>query len=192
LAGMRRCRWIAIAGAVGCASYRWLFWAHYDQDLIRNQSQLHADALLVGCLMALLLAEPALRSAAERWSKLWALPALAILLFCVTRAAGLAPLYECVAIAGLLTASMLHPNWTLMRPLSFLPLAWLGTVSYSVYIWQEFFTYLPWDAHLRIILLCVGLPMITLFSYYCIERPSTRLGHRLTRSREFTAKEVRS
>jgi peptidoglycan/LPS O-acetylase OafA/YrhL len=181
LLGMRRCRWIAIAGMIGCASYRWLFWAHYDQDLIRNQTQLHADALLVGCLMALLLAEPNLRSAAERWSRLWALPVLAILIFRVTCSAGLAPLYECIAIACLLTTSTLNPNWIFIRPLSFLPLAWLGTVSYSVYVWQEFFVYLPWDAHLRLILISIGLPVITLFSYYCIERPSMRFGHQLTR-----------
>ena len=182
LAGMRRCRWIAIAGMIGCASYRWLFWAYYDQDLIRNQTQLHADALLVGCLMALLLAEPSLRSAAERWSRVWALPALALLIFRVTCSTGLAPLYECIAIACLLTTSTFHPNWIFIRPLSFAPLAWLDTVSYSVYVWQEFFVYLPWDVHLRLILLTIGLPMITLFSYYCIERPSMRLGHQLTRN----------
>ena len=176
LAGARRCRWIAAAGALACAGYRWLFWAHYNQSLLNLQSQVRADALLVGCLMALLLTEPKIHSAAKRWSKVWALPALATLLYCMARYDRLVPLYECVCIAGLIAATTLHAESVLSYPFSFAPLIWLGTVSYSVYIWQELFM-----AFRNVWLLCFGLPLFALASYYWIERPFTRLGHRLTR-----------
>lgn len=177
-AGKVRCRWIAAAGAVTCACYRRLYWANYDHDVINGRSQVRADALLVGCLLALLLADPRIRAAASQCSKLWALPAIAALLFGIVRCQWLPPLYECVAIAGLIAATVLHPNAFFSRLFAFAPLAWLGTVSYSVYIWQELF--MPFRSPFA---LGIALPLFVLGSYYLIERPFTRLGHRLTRTK---------
>jgi peptidoglycan/LPS O-acetylase OafA/YrhL len=182
LAGARRCLWIAAAGAIGCAVYRWFFWARYDHIVLGFQTQVRADALLVGCLLAMLLANPRIRIAAERWSKYWVLPALAALLFAIARCHWLAPLYESVSIAGLIAATRLHPASFFARPLSFPPLEWIGTVSYSVYIWQALF--MPFDSPWA---LCLLMPATALASYYLIERPATRLGHRLTSSRGLNA-----
>jgi peptidoglycan/LPS O-acetylase OafA/YrhL len=176
-AGARRCRSIAAIGAIACASYRWLFWAHYNRQFYSEQSQVRADALLVGCLLALLLASPRIRSGAMRWSRFWALPAFATLLICVARFQMLAPLCESVSIAGLIAATVLHPESVFARPLSFPPIAWLGTISYSIYIWQELFM-----GSRSLLMLCTVMPLFVLGSYYCIERPSVRLGHRLTRA----------
>jgi peptidoglycan/LPS O-acetylase OafA/YrhL len=175
LAGMRRCRWIAAIGALACAGYRWLSWAHYDHNVINGQSQVRADALLVGCLLAMLLLDPRIRSAIGRWSKFCALPAFAVLLFCIARFQWLPPLYECLSIACLIAATTLHPGSVFARLLSFSPLAWLGTISYSLYLWQELF--MPFRS---LWALCFAMPLFVLASYYLIERPSTRLGHRLT------------
>ena len=177
LAGWRRCRWIALFAALGCAGYRWLFWAKYNQNLLNTQSQVRADALLVGCLLALFLADERLRAGIVRWSKLGALPALAVFLFSIARYHWLAPLSESVSIAVLIAATSLHPAVKWARPLSFHLLAWLGTVSYSVYVWQELFMAFrsPWA-------LCVLMPAFALGSYYFIERPATRYGHRLTKA----------
>jgi peptidoglycan/LPS O-acetylase OafA/YrhL len=128
MAGIRRCRWIAVVGALSVALYRWLFWARYNANLVNGQTHVRADALLVGCLLALLLASPAIRSAATRWSKFWTLPALATLLFCMAHFHWLPPLSESLAIAGLMAASVLHPDSILSRPLNRAALAWLGTV----------------------------------------------------------------
>ena len=59
------------------------------------------------------------------------------------------------------------------------PLAWIGTVSYSLYIWQQLFMSFqsPWA-------MCVFLPVVALLSYYLIERPATQWGHRLTSSHD--------
>jgi peptidoglycan/LPS O-acetylase OafA/YrhL len=185
-AGIRRCRWIAAAGALACAVYRWLFWAYYDRNLWNGQTQVRADALLIGCLLALLLAEPSIRPIVAKWSMLLALPAFAAFLFCLASFHWLPPLFESVAIALLLAASVLHPQTILQtiwaRGLAFPPLVWLGTVSYSLYVWQAFFM-LPWKDNLRPWLLCILMPLVTLGSYYCIELPATRLGRRLTQPR---------
>lgn len=179
LAGVRRCRWIAVAGAVGCAVYRWFFWGHYDRIILSGQTQVRADALLVGCLLAMFLADPRLRLKARQWSKYCALPALAALLFSIVRYHWIFPLFESVSIAALIAATTLHPASFFSRRLSFAPLAWIGTVSYSLYIWQQLFMSFqsPWA-------MCVFLPVVALLSYYLIERPATQWGHRLTSSHD--------
>ena len=177
LAGARRCRWIAAAGAIVCAVYRWFFWAQYDHIMISGRSQVRADALLVGCLLALLLADPRVRIQARRWSRFYAPLALAGLLFSIARFHTMAPLFESVSIAGLLAATTLHPKSLFVRPLSFSPLAWLGAISYSLYIWQAFFM-----AFRNPLALCLFMPAAAIASYYFIELPATRLGHRLTGS----------
>jgi peptidoglycan/LPS O-acetylase OafA/YrhL len=58
----------------------------------------------------------------------------------------------------------------------------LGIASYSAYVWQAPFTLLAWGNGLGGILsLFVGMPLVILGSYQYIERPLTRLGHRITR-----------
>jgi peptidoglycan/LPS O-acetylase OafA/YrhL len=175
LVGVRRCRWIAVAGAAGCAIYRFFHWAYYDRILFDFQTQVRADALLVGCLLALLLADRHLLPAIARWSAFLAIPALAALAFCVARFHSLPPLCECLSIACLLAATTLHPASPWTHPLAFAPLAWLGTVSYSVYLWQAFFMIIGglWAIFLF-------MPLFALASYYFMERPWTRFGHRLT------------
>jgi peptidoglycan/LPS O-acetylase OafA/YrhL len=190
LAGIRRCRWIAAGGALACALFRSLFWAHYDRNLWNNQTQVRADALLVGCLLAWMISEPRIRVAVARGSKLLAIPAFATLLFCMACFHWLPPLTECVAIALLLAASVLYPGALFARMLAFGPLVGLGMVSYSLYVWQAFFmllwsdNFLPW-------LLCMLMPVFILGSYYCIELPATRLGHKLTRQRPIADPECR-
>jgi len=179
LAGVRRTRWIAVALTLACATYRWLFWAWYDRNVWNGQTQVRCDALLVGCLLAFLLAEPRFLTAARRWANRLAVPALATLVFCIVRFHWLAPLYECVAITVLLAASILYPQTVFAQLLSLKPLAWLGTISYSIYVWQALFM-LPWSSAVRSWLFCVALPLFAIASYYWIEKPSTRFGRRLT------------
>jgi peptidoglycan/LPS O-acetylase OafA/YrhL len=185
LAGARRCRWIAATGAIACASYRWFFWAYYNHNLMNNQTQVRADAPLIGCLLALLLADDRIRAIITRWSKFCALPAFVVLIYCIARFEWLPPFCECLAISIVIAATMLHPDSTISRLFSLRPIAWLGVVSYSVYLWQEIFMAFrnPW-------MLSLGLPFLALSSYYLIERPSTRLGHRLTSTPSLQAEEA--
>jgi peptidoglycan/LPS O-acetylase OafA/YrhL len=178
LAGIRNAKWLAVGGALACATYRLMNWGHYDHIWLSFETQVRADALLVGCLTALLLKNQTFRSTATRWSKVWAFPALAVFLFCIYCFHWLPPLTECVAIAGVISASVLHSQSIFARLLSFPALAWLGTVSYSVYVWQQFFFVYRGET-LSIVMMCL-MPLFALCSYYLIERPYTRFGHRLT------------
>lgn len=175
VAGSKRCRWIAAGGAVACAFYRLLFWAHYDLNVINGQTQVRADALLVGCLLALLFTSSGFRARMKLLAPIYAPIAFAVAVFCIARYHWLAPLTEDVAIAALIAAAMLHPQFFASRALAFAPLAWLGTVSYSIYIWQEVF--MPFRS---VVAILIGVPVAALASYYWIEMPFCRLGHRLT------------
>jgi peptidoglycan/LPS O-acetylase OafA/YrhL len=177
LAGVRRCRWIALVGAIGCALFRWIFWDHYSRTFPTGPTILHADGLLVGCLVAILLADQNTRSCLVRSSRFVVIPALCTLLICMYASKEWLQLPEIAAEAALITVTILHPTSILARLFSFAPLAWLGTISYSVYIWQGLF--MPLRSPVAI---CILLPLCALGSYYLIERPMTRLGHRLTNS----------
>lgn len=180
LAGPRRARWVAGLGAVACALYRFAHWTHYDCIWLSFQTQVRIDAILIGCLLALLFTDPPLRIVAARWARFLTLPALAVLMICIVRFAWLPPLYECLAIAILMGASVLHPLSILARVLSVSTLTWLGAVSYSVYVWQQFFFLHRGNTlALTLSLMCI-MPVFALGSYYCIERPCTRFGRTLS------------
>lgn len=178
LAGLRGARWFAISAAAGCAWFRWSHWAFYNHPILNRQTQVSVDAMLVGCLLALLLKDEAFRSRAQRWSRIAWAPALVVLVYCVGHFPWLPPLTESSAIAVLIAASSLNPNALLARPLSLAPLAWLGGISYSAYLWQQVFAR-QWGP-LQILMLGVLFPACALASYYWIEKPCVRLGHRLT------------
>ncbi len=192
LFGLRRCRWIAIAITMGLASFRWLMWQHYQDNLLGNRTEVRADALLVGCLLALLLSSQAIREHAAHWSKLCVLPATFGFLLAIKSFHILQPLWESVCIAVLLAASMLHPASATSRIFSWKPLAWLGTVSYSLYLWQEPFMVIHNSPLLLALSVGLVLPLFALSSFYLIERPATRLGHRLTDVRAVKLEEFNS
>jgi peptidoglycan/LPS O-acetylase OafA/YrhL len=128
LAGIRRCRWIAAIAACACAAYRWHFWPHYDCLGPNFMTQVRADAVLVGCLMALMLSSQRVRLASMRWAKWTAIPAVIMLLFCVARFHWLPPLHECASIAVLISTCVLFQGSIWTRLLSWRPLTWLGRV----------------------------------------------------------------
>lgn len=174
--GVRRCRWFAIGGAISVASYRWLNWAHYNHIVVNSQTQVRADALLVGCLLAITLQDQNNRETYYRWIQYAVIPSLVVLCYCFARYHWLVPLYENLAIAVLIAAS-LSPCCIITRFLTLRILTFLGLISYSVYVWQEVFT--AWHGPLGIFMLSVAMPLFSLGSYYCVERPCTRLGQRI-------------
>ena len=85
-------------------------------------------------------------------------------------------LAESFSLVALLIATTLHPTGLCARAVSGAAIRWLGRISYSVYLWQGFFV----GQHQLWALF--ALPTFALASYYGIERPCTRFGHRLTRN----------
>lgn len=87
------------------------------------------------------------------------------------------PLVDAMAIGLVLWTTSRHPSLLAARILDWAPLAWIGRLSYSLYLWQQLFLD-PTHADRWVcqfpqnILLPFGAAVI---SHYCIERPCLRL-----------------
>jgi peptidoglycan/LPS O-acetylase OafA/YrhL len=194
LFGARRCRWVAGLGAIGIAVFRYAFWNRYEGGVLRVRTEVRADALLVGCLLALLLADPSSRRIAFRVSRWLAAPAAVGFLLGIYFCPLLQPLWESASIAGLIAFTSLHSKGIAGRILEWKPLAWLGTISYSVYVWQEPFALVQGGTALVVVSLGVVMPIVALYCHYFVERPLRRFGRRLaeraTPYRESSASQI--
>lgn len=168
-------KWTALCGALGVAVWRYFHWAAYDQYPLYMRTEVRADSIFIGCLLAIFFSDADFREMASKTLKWLAIPALLVFLSCITRFFRLTPLYESIAIAILIAFTVLHAR--VSEVLEYKPLAWLGTLSYSLYIWQEIWTKPGFP---RSFLLMI--PVSALVSYYCIERPMIHLGRTLERS----------
>ena len=180
LAGTRKAGFIALIAALVCAGYRGVVWASYH-GMSTTQTQLRADALLIGCLLALLLANARRRQQIARFSNYLVIPAAVVLIYCMAHYQRFPSSFECIAIAALMAASILHPAQPLALVLSLSPLRWLGRVSYSLYVWNFIFFMMSssgWEG----ITMMTAMWSFALFSYYVIEQPCTRFGQRITRA----------
>lgn len=177
--GTRRSRFLAPALAVAFALWRRLDMRHaFIPPLLHNdlRSDYRMDALLWGCTLALLAPH------ISRFTR----PRAAGCFACVFLAAAVAlNVYQrqgYLALQAILFPLILA--LTIAQSASFLefaPLRWLGRISYSLYLWQQlFFSHYHHGALQRFPLnLALALTCACL-SYYLIEKPMVRLGHRLT------------
>jgi len=82
-----------------------------------------------------------------------------------------------VSIAGLLLHVVQRPYWIL----NVRPVAWLGKISYSLYLWQQLFAYGTHPRPWYFIFLALGLASA---SYYLVEQPMLRLRERRSGERK--------
>jgi peptidoglycan/LPS O-acetylase OafA/YrhL len=95
----------------------------------------------------------------------------------------------------LLVSTMLHPGSLTSRFLEFAPMRFVGRISYSLYLWQELFFnpfHVPVPGGLRShTLLCWGAAFgCATASYYLIEKPLIRYGHRIARKFDLEEREA--
>jgi peptidoglycan/LPS O-acetylase OafA/YrhL len=145
------------------------------------------DALLWGCLAAIYFPEIERFTARIRFSQLW-LPILATLLVVEKlHSPGLIVLHA-VLMPALVLSTVLQPASLLGRVLEWRPLRWVGTISYSLYLWQMLF--LPDSASVKTngifhYLQQPPLNLLAILTFACLSRyllelPMIRLGHRLS------------
>lgn len=133
---------------------------------------LQADILAVGCMLAVLESEGKL----PRVSR-WAAGVMGLVVVSATAYTGflrfhLTPALLLVAwpglyvsIAGLLLRVMqAPPRWLNTRPV-----IWLGSISYSLYLWQQLFAFGKHSAFAPL-----GAVVLACASYYGVERPFMR------------------
>jgi peptidoglycan/LPS O-acetylase OafA/YrhL len=172
-------KWGAAAGALGVfaiAILRLVRWNYYSQDLRFLHTEVRADALLVGCLLALLLH----RESAREWFCKHAavLFTCSALLFAVDLwyFDALIPLHESLVIAIMIGSTALNPKLLASRFLEQEHMKITGMMSYSIYLWQGLFFRPNWG-----IFGIVMLPASFFLSWLCVERPCIALSRKLLR-----------
>jgi len=152
-----------------------------------GRTDIRIDSLLWGCIVAIVLTRPGLRDRFKRGFTVW------ILLFLILVDIGSNighrqhnySFYEPVILALLVVWPVLHPKSVLRRLLDAPLLKFVGTISYSLYIWQEMWLLFPRTPVLfpRMQAFPVNIVMAfccAIASYYLVEKPFIGLGRRLT------------
>jgi peptidoglycan/LPS O-acetylase OafA/YrhL len=169
--------WPPIARHLGLAPSELSYW-RTDMSL-RN--------LLFPALLAILLMRPSFRSWMTRVSSynlLIVLTIAAILVSQIVLGGHLGGEIICIGFPLMVISTMLHPSRWLGRFLESSPLVFLGRISYSLYLWQQLFFIERQDySALRFVqnlpLNLIAVLICAVASYYFIEKPLMRLGHRL-------------
>ncbi|MEO8028597.1 MAG: acyltransferase [Bryobacteraceae bacterium] len=179
--------------AVGFALWR-IAWLSYQQEsgitptiLPHFRTDLRLDALLWGCAVAFVLEDEELRAKLERFvggRGLWV--GVAAMVLCIVIYSHLTGIYLAILIPLVLSGTVLRPESVLGRFLEIPAIAWVGRMSYSLYLWQQIFLPAAWEGpvsgwrvapwNLFCILACASA------SYYLVERPLSNWGRRLSRA----------
>ena len=178
---------IALAPLLRLAAW---FWAPYRDDVIMEAYPCVMDSIAAGCLLAGL----------RRWLdhqpvylRFLQSPTFWIVPFIILLAQLPSPVkFEYVTditvmnvgIAICIDRFVRYPDTLTGRVLNWSPLVWFGTLSYSLYLWQEIFlahrehhTWNVWPLNLGLALVCA------IGSYYLVEKPFLALRHRRAEAR---------
>jgi peptidoglycan/LPS O-acetylase OafA/YrhL len=190
--GVRRARWGCAALSLLIAAWRVTeFRLQIGETAIPGlgfytRTDIRLDALLWGCWFALMVSDPHTR---ERLARLMSLRvwfvALGALVAVIAMRPPLAMLWQSLLIPCLVIGTVFRPASIVGRCLEWSGIRWIGRMSYSLYLWQQLWlvgetveTTLPFGIQalpLNIVLVFVCAAI----SYYGIERPMIKVGHRL-------------
>lgn len=153
-----------------------------------QRTDLVCGAILLGCVFALALARPKIAAFARAYLRPWAAIAYTILILVATGVHHSRTDYVLVTTTYpiLIAATTLHPNSWTTRLLELAPVRFVGRISYSLYLWQEIFfdPFSPAPPHTfrsHLLLCWIGAFGCAIASYYLIERPLIRRGHRIAK-----------
>ena len=191
--GIRRARWGVVALSLALGGWRVLeFRLQIGAELIPGlgfypRTDIRLDALLWGCWFALIASAPAVRAGLVRLlsGPSWTL-FLVLLIACVAVEPPLAMVWQSLLILLLVVGTVVRPAGRVARFLETFPMRWIGRLSYSLYLWQQVFLVsasverpLPFGV-IQSLPLNVGMVFaVAAVSYYLVERPMIKVGHRL-------------
>lgn len=162
-----------------------IFWVGLYAFKVRNglvgSLPVYADQLAIGCLLAIFA--PRIPKISGRLAFVMVLATFLIPWFpAISPGRTLFMLFVLRPMLNLSIAGLvLHVIQVPYRALNWSPVAWLGKISYSLYLWQELFCSNP-SFHLGYFLVIPALACACL-SYYCVEQPMLRLREKRARSR---------
>jgi peptidoglycan/LPS O-acetylase OafA/YrhL len=155
-----------------------------------TQSQFHTDtkldALLIPAAIAVLLRRSEFRAWLTSWLRYWPVVGVSLLaIISFGRPGVLEPFAVAWLMPFVILGTMLRPRGLVARFLELAPLRYIGRLSYSLYLWQQLFFVSHYGSvssgmsmvqHWPLSLaLTIGMAML---SYYCVEQPCIRIGHR--------------
>ena len=177
LSGRKRAKWVAagLAAVVACWrswDFRHQFFEEHLQGLLfGSRTDVRLDGLLMGCLAALLVADPGWRSLFLRVMKSWVWVACAIGYLClqIVFRRHYYTILESTLLAVIVTTTVLRPQTWVGRLLELGWMRWIGRLSYSLYLWQQFFLVpgarYPWSWLQKFPVNCLLLVAVSAFSY---------------------------
>jgi peptidoglycan/LPS O-acetylase OafA/YrhL len=181
-------RWVLAGMAISVALWRMVLVHVMHRDYQFNfRTDTHVDALLIPAMIALTLYPLTRNQAARRYIPAWSFPVFLVteLLLLTTRVPCFFTL-QAIVLPLLILSTVLHPNTVQGRILETKPLRWIGWISYSLYLWQQLFfgvNFVGSPPGLALLrkppINLVALLVCATFSYYAIEKPFIRLGHKL-------------
>ena len=187
-AGRRRGIWIAAGFAVLVPLGREATIRGYlpGIELVGGSFHTVADSIAVGCVLAGLRSQ---LEASTRYLRMLGSPIIALALLAIVLLSStterwpdvdfvILPISN-VAIALIIHWALLHHASPLGRLLNAAPVAYVGTLSYSLYLWQQLFLNPHSTAVYCRFPLNVALAIVAgVASYYLVERPFLRLRER--------------
>lgn len=198
LVGTRRALWIALAGALACGWWRIYDCAHpdgfigkhlpgIDTGLRMIRTDARMDGLLIGCALAILLSFVEVRNFVLRnFPKETPLVCGILIFFGMRWSIGYPTLTNYALIGVAIASTLIVKEGLVYKWLNLNPLIWLGTISYSLYIWQELFlihkdnlypigplNLFPYNV--------MALLVVASCSYCFVEQPFSRFGHGLAK-----------
>jgi peptidoglycan/LPS O-acetylase OafA/YrhL len=193
LLGKTRARWFALSLAITVAAWRtWDFNRHWFDRWIPGllfgcRTDVRLDALLLGCVAALMLNDDSVRAAFSQRFKPWmwwlcvGCYVASQLIYLAERSRSYS-LIESALLPLVVAGTVYGPTMFVTTLLELGIMKWIGRLSYSLYLWQQLFSVpasssfsiLQWvPLSTGMIFLCAWL------SYRFIERPFIRWGHHL-------------
>lgn len=192
--GKARARWFALSLAIAVSVWRtWDLHRHWLDRWIPGllfgcRTDVRLDALLLGCVAALILNDDSVRVAFSRRFKpsLWWLCVgcyLATQLIYLAQQSRSYSLFEAAMLPLVIVGTVYGPKMFVTTLLESGAMKWIGRLSYSLYLWQQLFSVPAGRSTFSILQRPpLGTAMIFLcawLSYRWIERPFIRWGHHL-------------
>jgi peptidoglycan/LPS O-acetylase OafA/YrhL len=156
----------------------------------------HMDMLAIGCLGALLIWHypRVLAYAGAKWKLFVPIGLISLFLpYAARDIQGLGietvfgPTLQAIGFLCLMLTSVSNPNLALFKPLQWAPVVWLGTISYSLYLWHAVFLTGQYFGDGDNFLVIFGLPISVLvagLSYHFLELPIVGLRRRFRASND--------
>jgi peptidoglycan/LPS O-acetylase OafA/YrhL len=174
LLGRKRALALAFTGIAACAIFRFFHWQQYAQTFVNQRTEVRIDALLFGCVFAILLERKLFRDWMTRHAAVLSALAFPPVLWYVYRYQSLIPAGESALLAVLIVGTSLSPHTVASRLLEWKHLKFVGLISYSLYVWQQGMLFISFGEPLG----AVFLPLVATLSYILIEQPCIAFGRR--------------